>query len=275
VPELPEVETICRALRPHLVGRYLRGVRTFVEALRQPLDRRALVSLVGRRIVAVRRRAKFLLVEFTDRRLLLMHLGMSGSCRICPDNAPRRKHEHIIWELDNGQTWRYGDPRRFGLVQVQVIRKRGALPSCLCGLPPEPLSRGFNGAYLASICRGRSRPIKSVLLDQTLVAGVGNIYASEALHRAGISPVRRAATLSREECARLAHAIRTTLRQAIAAGGTTIADFRSADGSPGGFQVKLFVYGREGEPCRRCRRGRIRRLVLSSRSTYYCPDCQR
>ena len=278
MPELPEVEVVARALRPRLLGRRILSVKTYTDSLRRPLRLRGKRALLGRTIIDVRRRAKFLIIEVEGRHIILIHLGMSGACRICPAGEPRRKHEHVIWRLDNGETWRFEDARRFGLVEVRGLPKTpaaGALPTCLDGLPPEPLGEEFTAAYLFEACRRRKRPIKTLLMDGGIVAGIGNIYASEALFRAGIRPRRAAARLTRTECEQLAAAIREILAEAIEAGGTTISDFRGVDGSAGRFQRQLRVYGRAGEQCSMCRRAAIKRVVLAGRSTYYCPVCQK
>jgi formamidopyrimidine-DNA glycosylase len=171
-------------------------------------------------------------------------------------------------------TWRFEDPRKFGHVLVLPIASAGALPAVLNYLPPEPLEDDFSPAYLFARCRGRTRPIKSLLVDQSLVAGLGNIYASEALFRARIRPTRKAGRLTRKEAAALTLATKQVLREAIAAGGTTIQDFRTPDGSAGRFQARLFVYGRTGEDCLVCRAAKIKRIVIAGRSTFYCPRCQ-
>jgi formamidopyrimidine-DNA glycosylase len=275
MPELPEVETVANALRPYLVGRRIMKAEVFAARLRRPLSGEAQRHILKQPIVAVRRRAKYIIVEFQNRHVLLLHLGMSGSCRVTPKSEPRAKHEHVVWQLDNGLTWRFNDPRRFGLVEVQPIAAPGALPAELAGLPPEPLEDDFTADYLLAICHKRERPIKLLLMDHTQVAGVGNIYASEALLRAGIKPTRRAGKLTRKEAAQLVRAIQTVLRQAIRAGGTTISDFVAVDGSEGKFHLQLRAYGRENQTCLVCKKARIRKLVMSGRSTYYCPACQK
>jgi len=272
---------VARALRPRLLGRRILSVKTYTDSLRRPLRLRGKRAFRNRTITDVRRRAKFLIIEVEGRRVILIHLGMTGACRICPAGEPRRKHEHVIWRLDNGETWRFEDPRRFGLVEIHALPKipkipaAGALPACLDGLPPEPLGEEFTAAYLFEKCRRRKRSIKGLLMDADIVAGVGNIYAAEALFRAGVRPRRAAGRLTRRECERLVAAIRKTLDEAIEAGGTTISDFRSVDGSEGRFQRQLRVYGRAGEQCSVCGRAAIKRIVLSGRSTYYCPVCQK
>ncbi len=273
MPELPEVETVTNALRPHLLGRRILRVETFADRLRYPLDLEW-ERVVGPPIVAVRRRGRYTLVQFEGRRVLLIHLGMTGSSRIVDADQPRRPHDHVFWHLDNGRTWRFHDPRKFGILAIHDLAPGSEDPACLASLGPEPLGEAFTGAYLHAVTRGRSGPIKPLLMDNARVTGIGNIYASEALYRAAILPRTRAGRLSLGRCNRLVEAVREVLAEAIEAGGTTINDFEAPDGSEGRFARRLDVYGREGEPCRRCGKGPIRRSVLSGRSTYYCPDCQ-
>ncbi len=277
MPELPEVETIVRSLRPHLRGAVIRDVAAPSGRLRHPVDVEALRSACcGQAIVELRRRAKYILVDLSSGTALVLHLGMTGAFRVVPSAAPAAPHERVVWLLEDGRSWRFMDPRRFGSVQVCTSPGADGLPAALAGLGPEPLEAGFDGEYLYRRTRGRDRPIKNHIMDQAEVVGVGNIYASEALFRAGISPRRRCGTLSRKALERLATAIREVLSEAIAAGGTTIDDFRDIDGSEGHFAVNLQVYGRPGQDCLRCGlAGGIRRLVQAGRSTYCCPRCQR
>lgn len=277
MPELPEVETIVRSLRPHLQGAVIREVTAPGGRLRLPLDVEGLRSACcGQAIVGLRRRAKYILVDLSSGPVLVLHLGMTGAFRVVSSTAPAANHERVVWLLQDGRSWRFMDPRRFGSVQVCTSPGADGLPPALAGLGPEPLGEDFDGEYLYDETRGRDRPIKNHIMDQAVVVGVGNIYASEALFRAGISPRRRCGTLSRKALERLATAIREVLTEAIAAGGTTIDDFRDIDGSEGHFAVNLQVYGRQGQDCRRCGLpGGIRRLVQAGRSSYCCPRCQR
>jgi formamidopyrimidine-DNA glycosylase len=277
MPELPEVETVCRALAPRLGGRRVVAVHVFPGPLRTPLNEPALqAALAGRQILAVRRRAKYLVVELTGRHALLLHLGMTGHFRVCPKTEPREKHARVEWTLDNGQAWRYIDPRGFGQVRLCRLPAPGAEPSELAGLGPEPLENGFSGAVLAAAGRGRRCAVKALLLDQAVVAGVGNIYASEACFRAGVLPQRPAGDLKRRAWDKLAAAVRAVLAEAVQCGGTTISDFRDVDGNAGRFDVNLQVYGRDGEPCVTCgARAKIHRLVIGGRSSFYCPHCQK
>ena len=216
------------------------------------------------------RRAKYLLLSLESGTLLL-HLGMSGNLRAVPADTPRLAHDHFDLVLDSGVALRFNDPRRFG----SLLYTRGELQRhpLLAQLAPEPFSRAFDADYLYRITRGRRVAIKHLLMNSHLVVGVGNIYASEALFRARLRPQRRAATLSRAECARLVRAVRTVLRLAIRAGGTTLRDYLGTDGLPGYFRQRLYVYERAGRPCRRCGTS-VRALTQGQRSTYYCPQCQ-
>lgn len=276
MPELPEVETISRALRPHLLGRRLLEVHATVTALRTPLDlKRLRDGCVGRTVVDVRRRGKHIVVELDDARALLLHLGMTGAFRICASAAPALPHDRLAVTLDDGRVWRFHDPRRFGSATVVALPHPGAWPECLAMLGPEPLGGEFTATYLRNRARARNLPVKNLLMDQRVVVGVGNIYANEALFRARISPHRQAARLGDAACARLAQHVREVLTAAIERGGTTISDFRNIDGAEGRFRTHLNVYGKDGECCPRCGpAAHIRRTVLAGRSTFHCPHCQ-
>jgi len=271
VPELPEVETVRRGIEPHILSRRVTAVRIREHRLRWPVPRRLGAHLGGRRVERVARRAKYLLLDLGGGHLLI-HLGMSGSLRILPHPVPARKHDHVDIEFDNGTCMRFHDPRRFGSVlwttrapeQHRLIRTLG----------PEPLSEDFNGAYLYALSRGRTVAAKSFLMDSKVVAGVGNIYANESLYRAGIHPTRRAGRIGPQRYDRLVDAVRDTLNDAIARGGSTLRDFVSEDGSPGYFVPLLRVYERAGQPCNRCGQ-EIRRRVIGQRASYYCAACQR
>jgi len=227
--------------------------------------------VAGQRILRVGRRAKYLLLELESGTLLL-HLGMSGSLRVLPANTPREKHDHFDLVLDSGRVLRFNDPRRFGsLLYTKDDPQKHPL---LARLAPEPFSRSFNAEYLWRVSRGRRLALKDFLMNSHLVVGVGNIYASEALFRARLRPQRAARTLSRAEAARLVRGVRTVLAQAIRSGGTTLRDYLGADGAPGYFRQRLYVYERTGKPCHRCP-GTVRQLTQGQRSTYYCPRCQK
>jgi len=271
MPELPEVETTCRGIAPSLVGRCVTRVVVRDRRLRWPVPRGLETKLAGCRITAVRRRAKYLLID-TDAGTLVAHLGMSGSLRVLGPGAPLVAHDHVDIVLDSGRCLRFNDPRRFGcLLWVEGDPGQHAL---LSRLGPEPLEPGFDGDYLWRRARGRRVAIKPFIMNAQVVVGVGNIYASEALFRAGIRPSTAACRVSRERMQALARAISGVLGEAIEVGGTTLRDYVNADGLPGYFRQRLFVYERAGEPCRRCR-APIRQVVQGQRSTYFCPRCQK
>lgn len=269
MPELPEVETTRRGLEPWLIGRTIQSVEAHETRLRWPFDVDWVEALAGSRILRLERRAKYLLMTL-DRGTLLMHLGMSGSLRLVTPETPRKPHDHLCWQLDSGQQLRFHDPRRFGCVLlIEDVRNHPLLRH----LGPEPLGPDFTGARLHEGARGRQTTVKSYLMDQQQVVGVGNIYASEALFKAGIHPARAAGRISRARYDRLATTIRETLQAAIDCGGTTLRDFVGGDGNPGYFQQTLQVYGRTGEPCRHCGTP-IASRVIAQRNTFFCPRCQ-
>ncbi|HEX2253535.1 MAG TPA: bifunctional DNA-formamidopyrimidine glycosylase/DNA-(apurinic or apyrimidinic site) lyase [Thermoanaerobaculia bacterium] len=287
MPELPEVEVLRRSLEPHLLGATVERVEVRSPALREPLDGEGLVRDVeGRRVAALRRRAKYLLVDLAaptagagpestaEPTTLVLHLGMSGRITVAPPGEPvgTDPHEHLVFHLASGPTLRFRDPRRFGrafslpTAAVEADRRFARL-----GI--EPLGPQLSGDLLRRAARGRRGPVKPFLMDASVVVGVGNIYASEALWEAGIHPTRSVARIAPARWERLAEAVRRVLTRAIAEGGTTLNDFADGEGRSGYFQVSLAVYDREGEPCRRCATP-IRRRVQAGRSTFYCPGCQ-
>ncbi|HSH84650.1 MAG TPA: bifunctional DNA-formamidopyrimidine glycosylase/DNA-(apurinic or apyrimidinic site) lyase [Guyparkeria sp.] len=270
MPELPEVETTRRGIEPHLVGRHIEKVTVHNPRLRWPIREDLAACLIGRPVEAVGRRAKYLLLELDRGDRVLIHLGMSGSLRLDDPANPPRKHDHVEWLLDSGLALRLHDPRRFGAVLIDHIDSPHRL---LATLGPEPFDPAFDGDYLLGRLAGRRVAIKQAIMNATIVVGVGNIYASEALFLAGIHPQRPAGGLKHEECSRLATAIRQVLETAIAQGGTTLRDFFSPSGEPGYFQQTLNVYDRSHEPCHRCATP-IERIVLGQRSTWFCPGCQ-
>lgn len=270
MPELPEVETTRRGLEPHLCGVRVSAVVVHQGALRWPVPAEV-AGLAGRTVVAVRRRAKYLLIDL-DRGHLIIHLGMSGSMRISTPDVPLRKHDHVCIDLANGKQLRFHDPRRFGC--ILHTDKEPEIHPLLRGLGPEPLAAEFDGAYLKRSASGRKLPIKQHIMNQMVVVGVGNIYACEALFQTGIRPTTAAGKISLPRCAALAEAIKRTLQRSITRGGTTLRDFVREDGSAGYFKQSLEVYDREGEPCKHCNTP-IRRIVLGQRSTFFCPQCQR
>ncbi|NIV75211.1 MAG: bifunctional DNA-formamidopyrimidine glycosylase/DNA-(apurinic or apyrimidinic site) lyase [Gammaproteobacteria bacterium] len=271
MPELPEVETTRRGIAPLLTGRTVARVVTRNAALRWRVPRELGQELVGGVICGVRRRGKYLLIEATGCNVLV-HLGMSGSLRVAPASSAPSPHDHIDIVLEDGSCLRYCDPRRFGAFLLA-----GSEPDAhwlLRDLGPEPLGAAFTGEYLYRRSRGRRVAVKSYLMNARVVAGIGNIYASEALFEAGIHPMRAAGRVGRERYQRLAESIKSTLRRAIAAGGTSLRDFVGADGRPGYFSLSLRVYGREGEPCPVCR-APVARRSIGQRSSFLCPRCQR
>ncbi len=273
MPELPEVEVLRRSLEPAVVGDRIERVRTWNRSLREPVSRGLAKRISGRRIERLRRRAKYLLIDLEGGTTLIVHLGMSGRLTLVPERAPREPHEHVGVFLSSRRRLRFRDPRRFGLV-LALSTDRIEADRHFRHLGVEPLEDGFDGALLARAAHGRRAPVKSFLLDGRIVVGVGNIYASEALHLAGVHPKRSVARISAERWGQLAGAVRTILASAIEQGGTTLNDFADGSGAPGYFQVALAVYDREGEPCTRCGAA-VKRIVQGNRSTFYCPRCQR
>lgn len=274
MPELPEVETIRRALQLHLHGRVVEGLRGEPVRLRRPLEvGRLRDNLVGVRFATPRRRGKFLLLDTEPGGTLLVHLGMSGRLLLVRGrSAPVPPHTHLALELDNGAELRFVDPRRFGLAQWLGPGEERSDPS-LAGLGVEPLDPELP-AVLPHLLAGRRAPVKALLLDQRLVAGVGNIYATEALWRAGIRPDRPGGRISQARLGRLAVELRRVLLEAIEAGGTTLRDYVTPEGELGMFGLRLGVYGRDGDPCPACD-SPLRRSVIAGRSTFWCFRCQR
>jgi formamidopyrimidine-DNA glycosylase len=293
MPELPEVETVRRGLAPALEGRTILRGELRRPDLRFPFPARFAERLAGRTVTSLGRRAKYLLADLDDGEVLVMHLGMTGRFAVERPGGKRDEpgefyydtgrlpaHDHVILHLDDGARIVFNDVRRFGYMDLVA---RADLASCrhFRDMGLEPTGNDFDGEALARMFRGRLAPLKAALLDQRLVAGLGNIYVCEALHRAGLSPARAAGTLVTEAgrpgaaCERLAQAIREVIAEAIRAGGSTLRDYRHADGTPGAFQEEFRAYGREGEPCPTpgCR-GVIRWMVQSGRSTFYCEACQ-
>lgn len=292
MPELPEVETVARGLAPALEGRRLIRVIPARADLRIPFPEDFIQRLEGKRIMHLARRAKYILVHLEDGTVLIIHLGMSGRMTIhAPAGAPARPgafhfapralgsgtgpHDHVVFETDDGTRIVYSDPRRFGLMTLADENTLSAHP-LLKDLGIEPLGNGLNGPVLATLLAGRRTPLKAALLDQRLIAGLGNIYVCEALYRARLSPRRRAATVSGARAERLALSIKGVLQDAIQAGGSTLRDYAHADGSLGYFQHAFAVYGRADAPCSTPGCGsNIRRIVQGQRSTFFCSNCQR
>src|SRR5215475_3292419 len=291
MPELPEVETVRRGLQPVMEGAKIVKADARRADLRFPFQPDFVARLQGQTVTGLGRRAKYLMADLASGDVLLMHLGMSGSFRVIQPEAaqspgefhhPRGKdttHDHVLFRMSSGADIVFNDPRRFGYMKV-IARNALDREPLLRGLGPEPLGNEFDAAMLAQACAGKKTSLKAALLDQSVVAGLGNIYVCEALHRAHLSPKRIASTIAdrngkpNERAERLVDAIKAVLRDAIEAGGSSLRDHRRADGSLGDFQHNFQVYDREGEPCPSCK-GKIKRIVQGGRSTFYCPSCQK
>ena len=282
MPELPEVETVRRGLIPAMEGRRIERAEVRRPDLRWPLPERMAERLTGARVERLRRRSKYVLADLDGGETLLIHLGMSGRMtvsgarlgRFVHEHPPTEKHDHVVLHMEGGARVTFNDARRFGFMDLMPTEAEEAHP-LLASLGPEPLGNGFSGAVLGDALSGKRTPMKAALLDQRTVAGLGNIYVCEALHRAGISPRRQARNLSRVRVEALVPIIRDVLEEAIEAGGSSLRDHRRADGELGYFQHAFRAYGREGEPCPNACGRSIRRIVQSGRSTFYCPACQR
>lgn len=274
MPELPEVQTICQSLSRQLLGLRIESAQQ-ISKLRKCVASTDLdLFCHGKSITQVSRRAKYILIHFNDQSGLILHLGMTGCFIINPEDGIALKHERACWHLSDGRRWRFCDARRFGSLQLCPSSLSFEKHPALAGLGIEPLGEDFTGQYLKEVCQLRKVPIKTLLMDQSRVVGVGNIYASEALFRSRISPRKLASRLSMAQYKCLAKAIQDVLTAAIAAGGSTIRDYHDVDGSEGHFSLQLQVYGRNGLPCPNCNTV-IRRLVQAGRSSFYCPHCQR
>lgn len=283
MPELPEVETVRRGLAPVMEGVRIARAQVNRPDLRWPFPPAMAERLTGRRVERLRRRSKYILADLDGGETLLIHLGMSGRIlvsgdplgRFVHDHPAPEKHDHVVLEMESGARITFNDPRRFGAMDL-LQTAEAAAHRLLAGLGPEPLGNDFHEVHLVAALRGRRSPVKALLLDQRIVAGLGNIYVCEALFRTGISPVRQAGRISARRVASLVPAIRQVLTDAIDAGGSSLRDYRQADGELGYFQHSFDVYGREGAPCRTpgCT-SVIARTVQSGRSSFYCPTCQR
>lgn len=283
MPELPEVETVRRGLQPAMEGAVIARADVRRPDLRWPFPDRMAERLTGKKVTALRRRSKYILADLSGGETLILHLGMSGRILISGDplgqfhhdHPAPEKHDHVVFDMSNGARITFNDARRFGAMDLGPTVGIEA-HRMLAGLGPEPLGNAFNEDYLAAALKGRMTPIKAALLDQRIVAGLGNIYVCEALHRAGISPLRKAGRISSTRVARLVPIIRDVLSEAIEAGGSSLRDYRQADGELGYFQHTFRVYDQLDQPCRTpdCS-GAIRRVVQSGRSSFYCPVCQR
>jgi formamidopyrimidine-DNA glycosylase len=276
MPELPEVEVICRGLRPHLTNRLITGIRYSGKPLRHPVPHVAMDELLcGQTIHTVERRAKYLLITTEDEALLIIHLGMTGNLGLFPHTAPVKVHDHVRWQLDNGLELRLNDSRRFGAVWLlSPEQARNRESDFFANTGPEPFSNLCTPAHFMTLARKRQQPIKTFLMDSKVVAGIGNIYANEALMAAGIHPARPACTLQEHDWQRLIPVIRTILTQAIDCGGSTISDFINANGESGYFQMHFQVYGQKSQPCHQCG-APIEKIQLNGRASYFCPNCQK
>ncbi|OED48515.1 DNA-formamidopyrimidine glycosylase [Rhodobacteraceae bacterium (ex Bugula neritina AB1)] len=283
MPELPEVETVKRGLTPAMEGAVIAHAQVNRPDLRWPFPERMAERLTGARVNSLRRRSKYILADLDTQETLLIHLGMSGRMTVSGDplgqfvheHPQTEKHDHVVLDMDNGARITFNDPRRFGAMDLLESATADS-HKLLSVLGPEPLGNDFHEDHLLGAFRGRNTPVKSALLDQGIIAGLGNIYVCEALFRAGISPRRKAGQISAHRVAALVPIIRQVLHDAIRAGGSSLKDFRQASGELGYFQHSFDAYGREGEPCRRegCA-GSIARITQSGRSTFYCVKCQR
>jgi len=275
MPELPEVETVRRGLALKMTGRKIARAELRRPDLRRPFPPMLERRLTGAAVGKLARRGKYILIELDDTGTLLLHLGMSGRITAGPAGVPHAPHDHVVLTLDDGTVVRFNDARRFGLLDY-IVRGEETVHPLLAGMGPEPLEPGFDGAYLSAKLTGKMTPIKAALLDQKIVAGLGNIYVCEALYRAGVSPRRLAATCTGARADKLAAAVKSILTEAIEAGGSSLRDYVQTDGELGYFQHRWAVYGREGEPCPgcTCKEG-VSRIVQSGRSTFLCAKKQR
>lgn len=272
MPELPEVETVKRALVPALTGRTILRVELFSRALRTSLEPLA-ETLPQRKILNIGRRARYIVARLNDGCALVIHLGMTGVVRIENSSVPRRKHEHLFLHLDNGTIFRFEDVRRFGSLEVHPCGGNG-LPSMFGGFGPEPLTDDFSAEYLFRRSRNVRCGVKNFIMNNTVVSGIGNIYATEILFAAGVNPRKEAGKLTWMQCGRMAEHAKKILQSSIEAGGTTIADFRQVDGSEGKFAIHLQIYGKAGKPCPLC--GKVlKSLKLGGRTSVFCPQCQK
>lgn len=283
MPELPEVETVRRGLLPAMEGQVISRTDVNRPDLRWPFPQNMAARLTQRRVLGLRRRSKYLLVDLEGNETLLIHLGMSGRMIVSGDplgqfvhqHPAPEKHDHVVFHMENGARITFNDPRRFGAMDLMVTSEADQ-HALLAVLGPEPLGNQFDETYLVKALAGRKSPIKSALLDQRIVAGLGNIYVCESLFRGGISPLRKAGQISSRRVSALEPIIRDVLTEAIEAGGSSLRDFRRADGELGYFQHRFDVYDREDQPCRKADCiGQVRRVVQSGRSSFYCPTCQR
>lgn len=269
MPELPEVETVRRGLEPKLKGRAVAAVSVARRDLREKVEKGFEAALAGRKFLGAERRAKYLLLRLSGGKTLIVHLGMSGRL-VLGEKRARAKHDHVVLLLDNGQELAFSDPRRFGLMKLVENASVGGM---FKNLGPEPFSEEFNAGYVIKAFAGRKIAVKLALMDQKIVVGVGNIYASEALFRSGVSPFRPAGEISAKEAAKIVSAVRAVLSEAIESGGSTLRDYVRSSGESGYFQHNFAVYGKSGSSCPKCG-AKIKSARQGGRATYYCGKCQ-
>lgn len=274
MPELPEVEVVCQGLAPHVIGRRICAISHSGKKLRKPFPKKKMREFaVGAKILAVERRAKYILLRLSGGALLVFHLGMTGKMGLFPASTPRRRHDHACFLFDNGKEMRFHDVRRFGSVELfpaSVLRTMNPFAA----LGPEPFSKAFSADHLLQKAKRKKLPVKGFLMDHRVVVGLGNIYANETLFAAGLHPETPVNRLEKSDWLRIVTQSRRILRKAIAMGGSTISDYENAQGEKGYFQTELAVYGRAGHSCPRCK-AVIRRMVLCGRATFLCPSCQK
>jgi formamidopyrimidine-DNA glycosylase len=275
MPELPEVEVICQGLLPHLIHKKILAVRCSGKQLRAPVHCTEMQNeLIGHEIISLRRRAKYLILKTSSGSSLIIHLGMTGNMGIFPPNTPLKKHDHVCWQLDNETELRFNDTRRFGAVHILAAKNCNTLEKdFFAATGPEPFSRTCTAEYLCKRAGKRKIAIKKFIMDNHVIAGIGNIYANEALFRAGIHPERGVNSINLEEWRTLMRVVRKTLKHAIACGGSTISDFVNASGQGGYFQMNFQIYGKEGENCRNCG-SVISKKTIGGRASFFCRSCQ-
>jgi formamidopyrimidine-DNA glycosylase len=275
MPELPEVEVICRGLQNHILQRRIEKVHCSGKRLRFPMDCTALNrELCGQSIYSLTRRAKYLRLQFSNGAILIIHLGMTGNMGVFKKGSKTKKHDHIRWTLDNNTELRFNDTRRFGAVHLFSAEEASkGVKAFFSKTGPEPLSRACSTKYLFNRAANKKQPVKNFIMDSHIIAGIGNIYANESLFRAGIHPTIPASTLTEKDWRRLLTVIRKTLRHAIQCGGSTISDFVNASGDGGYFQMNFQIYGKEGEQCVTCQET-IQKVTIGGRASFFCPRCQ-
>ena len=283
MPELPEVETVRRGLMPAILGQIIFRADVNRPDLRWPFPNNMAKRLTGARVIALRRRSKYILMDLDRGETLIIHLGMSGRMLISglklgnffTEHPAAEKHDHVVFQMENGARVTFNDARRFGAMDLATTAEVES-HKFLTSLGPEPLGNSFNESYLKGALTGKNSPIKTALLDQRIIAGLGNIYVCEVLYRSKILPTQKAATLSKLAIGKIVPIIREVLEEAISAGGSSLKDFRQTGGELGYFQHSFQVYGREGETCKqKACKGTIKRITQSGRSSFFCPQCQR